>query len=182
MFKTVLFITSNMGVEHDELVDPREYLERNGVEVILASEKNKDVETVEEDSKPALRYAPDTTLDQVSVDDYDLLVIPGGTVNADTLRLNTEAHRIIQGFADQQKPIAAICHAPWVFINAERIRDKKLTSYKSIRLDLENAGATWVDQEVHRCDTGGWVLITSRDPDDLPAFNKAIIKELEQSP
>lgn len=174
-------MTSNIGVEHDELMDPRYFLESNGVEVILAAEKNKDVETVEEDSKPALRYSPDTTLDQVSVEDYDLLVIPGGTVNADTLRLNTEAHRIIQSFVDQQKPIAAICHAPWVFINADRIREKNLTSYKSIRLDLENAGAIWVDEEVHRCNTGGWVLITSRDPDDLPAFNEAILKELEHA-
>ena len=109
----------------------------------------------------------------------DILVIPGGTVNADTLRINPDAQKIIQHFTDHQKPIAAICHAPWTLINAERIRDKNLTSYKSIKLDLENAGATWVDEQVHRCNTGGWVLITSRDPNDIPAFNQAILEELE---
>lgn len=179
MVKKVLFITSNTGIEHDELVEPRDFLLSKGIEVILAAEKNEDVQTVENDSKPALKYSPDSTLDQVSVEDYDLLVIPGGTVNADTLRINTDAHKIIQHFTDNQKPIAAICHAPWVFINAERIRDKNLTSYKSIQLDLQNAGGKWVDEEVHRCNTGGWVLITSRCPDDIPAFNEAILKELE---
>ena len=179
MVKKVLFITSNVGIEHDELVEPRDFLLSKGFEVILAAEKSEDVQTVEGDTKPAFKYPPDSTLDQVSVEDYDLLVIPGGTVNADTLRINTDAQKIIQYFTDNQKPIAAICHAPWVLINAERIQDKNLTSYKSIRLDLQNAGGNWVDEEVHRCNTGGWVLITSRDPDDIPAFNEAILKELE---
>ena len=179
MVKKVLFITSNAGVEHDELIDPLDFLKSKGFEVIHAAEKNEQVETMEGDVKPALKYQPDATLEHVAPEDYDLLVIPGGTVNADTLRLNEDAKRIIQHFTDQHKPIAAICHAPWVLINAERIRDKNLTSYKSIRLDLENAGANWVDEEVHRCNTGDWVLITSRDPDDIPAFNAAILKELE---
>ena len=100
------------------------------------------------------------------------------SVNADTLRLNEHAHRIIQYFTDQNKPIAAICHAPWTLINAERIKNKNLTSYKSIRLDLENAGAHWVDEAVHRCNTHEWPLITSRCPDDIPQFNEAILKEL----
>jgi protease I len=86
---------------------------------------------------------------------------------------------LVQQFADAQKPIAAICHAPWVLINAKRIQDKHLTSYKSIRLDLENAGGKWTDEEVHRCNTGGWPLITSRSPDDIPAFNQAVLSELE---
>ena len=106
-------------------------------------------------------------------------MIAGGTVNADLLRLDPHAIKIIQHFTDHAKPIAAICHAPWVLINAERIKDKNLTSYKSIRLDLENAGANWVDEVVHRCNTGGWVLITSRNPDDIPDFNAAILKELD---
>ena len=106
------------------------------------------------------------------------MVIPGGTVNADQLRIDENAKQIIQYFTDHAKPIAAICHAPWVLINAERIKDKNLTSYKSIRLDLENAGANWVDETVHRCNTGGWVLISSRNPDDIPYFNQAIVQEL----
>ena len=80
---------------------------------------------------------------------------------------------------ENQKPIAAVCHGPWALIDAGRVKDKNLTSYKSIKLDLENAGAKWVVEEVHRCNTNGWVLITSRNPDDLPAFNTAIVQELE---
>jgi protease I len=179
MVKKVLFITSNSGVEHDELTEPLDFLKAKGFEVIHAAETIQDVETMEGDTKPALRYSPDTTLADVSTEDYDLLVIPGGTVNADTLRINEDAQKIIQYFSDAQKPIAAICHAPWVLINAKRIQEKNLTSYKSIQLDLENAGANWVNEEVHRCNTGGWVLITSRCPDDIPAFNAAILKELE---
>ncbi len=93
--------------------------------------------------------------------------------------MKSYSQTIIQHFTDHAKPIAAICHAPWTLIDAERIKDKNLTSYKSIRLDLENADAHWVDEAVHRCNTGGWVLITSRNPDDIPDFNQAILKELD---
>ncbi|UNW08448.1 MULTISPECIES: type 1 glutamine amidotransferase domain-containing protein [Acinetobacter] len=179
MPKKVLFITSNQGVEQDELIKPFEYLKSKGIEAIHAAEEQKEVQTVKTDKEPGLSTEPETTLDKVNPEDYDALVIPGGTVNADTLRINPEAHKIIQHFTDQGKLIAAICHGPWVLINAERIRDKNLTSYKTIKLDLENAGAKWVDEEVHRCNTGGWVLISSRNPDDIPAFNQAIVQELE---
>lgn len=179
MSKKALFITSNQGVEQDELIKPLQFLQSKGIEVIHAAEKKEDVQSVKGDKEPATRYTPQTTLDQVSFEDYDILVIPGGTVNADQLRINQDAQKIIQHFTDNQKPIAAICHAPWVLINAERIKDKNLTSYHSIKLDLENAGGKWVDEEVHRCNTGGWPLITSRNPDDIPAFNQAILAELE---
>ena len=178
MSKKALFITSNVGVEQDELIKPSEYLQSKGIEVIHAAEEQKDVQTVKSDKEHATSYTPQTTLSRVSPEDYDILVIPGGTVNADTLRLNKDAHKIIQHFTDNAKPIAAICHGPWVLINAERIKDKNLTSYKSIKLDLENAGANWVDEEVHRCNTNNWPLITSRSPDDIPAFNQAIVQEL----
>lgn len=179
MVKKVLFITSNQGIEHDELTEPLNFLKSKGFEVIHAAEKNEDVATVKGDTKAATQYTPDTSFAHVDLNDYDLLVIPGGTVNADTLRINQDAQKIIQHFADNHKPIAAICHGPWTLIDAQRIKDKNLTSYKSIKLDLENAGGKWVDEEVHRCNTGDWVLITSRNPDDLPAFNEAILKELE---
>ena len=179
MTKKALFITSNVGVEQDELIKPSEYLQSKGIEVIHAAEEKKDVQTVKSDKEHATSYTPQTTLSRVSPEDYDILVIPGGTVNADTLRLNKDAHKIIQHFTDNAKPIAAICHGPWVLINAERIKDKNLTSYKSIKLDLENAGANWVDEEVHRCNTNNWPLITSRSPDDIPAFNQAILQELD---
>lgn len=178
MSKKALFITSNVGIEHDELIKPLEFLQSKGIEVIHAAEEQSEVHTVKNDTTPATSYTPQTTLAKVSAEDYDLLVIPGGTVNADTLRLNQDAHHIIQHFTEHKKPIAAICHAPWVLINAERIKNKNLTSYKSIQLDLENAGGNWVDEEVHRCNTNDWPLITSRCPDDIPAFNQMLLKEL----
>lgn len=178
MTKHVLFITSNAGIEHDELIKPLEFLKSKGFATQHAAEHHKAVQTVVGDQELGEKYSPDLALADVDPSAYDLLVIAGGTVNADLLRLNSDALNIIQHFTDQGKPIAAICHAPWVFINAERIQDKNLTSYKSIRLDLENAGANWVDEVVHRCNTGGWVLITSRNPDDIPEFNAAILKEL----
>ncbi|WP_180130498.1 type 1 glutamine amidotransferase domain-containing protein [Acinetobacter sp. YH12057] len=175
-----LVITSNVGVEHDELIQPLNYLNEKGIEAIHAAVKHAAVQTVKADKKVEAEVQPNAQLSSVNAEDYDVLVIPGGTVNADHLRIDEDALRLIQNFASHQKPIAAICHGPWALINAERIRDKTLTSYKSIRLDLENAGAHWVDEQVHRCNTGGWVLITSRCPDDLPAFNQAIQQELEQ--
>ena len=180
MAKKVLFITSNIGIEEDELIKPLQYLQSKGIESIHAAIKNEEVILVKADKERVGSLNPNTTLDKVAFEDYDLLVIPGGTVNADTLRINEDAKKIIQYFTDNQKPIAAICHAPWVFINAERIKDKNLTSYYSIKLDLENSGAHWKDEEVHRCNTNGWPLITSRNPDDIPAFNEAILKELEK--
>jgi len=179
MAKKALFITSNAGVEQDEFIQPFEFLENKGIEVIHAAEQAQDVRTVKNDKEQGASYTPHTTLDRVSVEDYDILVIPGGTVNADTLRLNQDAQRIVQYFADHAKPIAAICHAPWLLINAERVKDKNLTSYKSLKVDLENAGANWTDEAVKHCNTGDWILITSRCPDDLPQFNTAILKELE---
>ena len=120
-------------------------------------------------------------MDHVHYDDYDLLIIPGGAVNADLLRHHPKALEIIQSFNNQAKPIAVICHAPWVLINAERIQAKQLSSHQNIRLDLENAGAIWVDEAVHTCNAGGWTLISSRSLEDLPAFNQAILKELESN-
>jgi protease I len=114
-----------------------------------------------------------------SITGFNTLVIPGGTVNADTLRQDAAALRLIKEFADAGKTIAAICHGPWALIDAGVIKGKTLTSYKSVRIDLENAGAAgWVDEPVKQCQANGWTLITSRTPDDLPAFNDAIAKAL----
>ena len=93
--------------------------------------------------------------------------------------MNKDAQKLVQQFSDAKKPIAAICHGPWLLINANRIQNKHLTSCPSIQLDLENAGGKWVNTDVHRCNTGGWVLITARCPEDIPVFNSAILKELE---
>ncbi|KAA8735081.1 type 1 glutamine amidotransferase [Acinetobacter qingfengensis] len=180
MTKKALFITSNSGVEHDELIKPFEFLQSKGIESILAAIKSEDIYTVKNDTDPSTSYSPQTTLQKVTPDDYDILIIPGGTVNADQLRIDTDAQKIVQYFTDQGKPIAAICHAPWILINAERIKDKHLTSYLSIQLDLIHAGAHWHDETVHRCITNNWPLITSRNPNDIPYFNQAILDELEK--
>ena len=112
-------------------------------------------------------------------EDYDAVVIPGGTVNADTLRQDQDAQRLIKGFVNARKPVAAICHGPWVLIDAGVVQGKTLTSYPSCATDLKNAGAAgWVDQMVKEDDSNGWMLITSRNPNDLDAFNKAIINAI----
>ena len=181
MTQKVLFITSNVGVEHDELIQPLHFLQSKGIECIHAAIEASTVRTVKMDSESAASYPPDVDLDHVHYEDYDLLIIPGGAVNVDLLRHHPKALEIIQSFSNQAKPIAVISHAPWVLINAERIQAKQLTSHKNIRLDLENTGAIWVDQAVHKCNAGGWTLISSRSPEDLPAFNQAILKEIESN-
>ena len=179
MTPKALVITSNVGVEQDELLKPLAFLRSKGIECIHAVPEQKPVQTVRHDKDPAQSYDPDALLGKVDVNDYDILIIPGGTVNAGTLRMNKDAQKLVQQFSDAKKPIAAICHGPWLLINANRIQNKHLTSYPSIQLDLENAGGKWVNADVHRCNTGGWVLITSRSPEDIPVFNNAILKELE---
>ena len=179
MAKKALFITSNAGVAQDELLKPLEFLRSKGIESIHAAPELQPVQTQKSGHAPALSYDPDALLSKVDPDDYDILVIPGGAVNAEALRINADAQRLVQQFADARKPVAAICHGPWLLINAERVRGKTLTSYKSIQLDLQNAGASWVNADVHRCNAGGWTLISSRGPDDIPAFNRAVLNELE---
>lgn len=108
-----------------------------------------------------------------------MLLVPGGTVNADTLRQDSEARRLVREFSDAGKTVAAICHGPWLLIDAGVARGKTLTSYSSVRIDLTNAGADWVDTRVKVCPANGWTLITSRNPGDLQAFNEAIGEALQ---
>ncbi|MFO6198818.1 DJ-1/PfpI/YhbO family deglycase/protease, partial [Pseudomonas aeruginosa] len=108
-----------------------------------------------------------------------VLLVPGGTVNADTLRQDSEARRLVREFSDAGKTVAAICHGPWLLIDAGVARGKTLTSYSSVRIDLTNAGANWVDTRVKVCPANGWTLITSRNPGDLQAFNEAIGEALQ---
>lgn len=179
MSPKALVITSNIGVEQDELLKPLAFLRSKGIECIHAAPEQKTVQTVKSDKTPAQSYDPDALLSKVDVNDYDILIIPGGAVNVATLRINEDAQKLVQQFSDAQKPIAAICHGPWLLINSGRIQDKNLTSYKDIQLDLQNAGGKWINADVHRCNTDGWVLITSRSPEDISVFNNAILKELE---
>lgn len=178
MAKKAVIIATGFGVEEPEIISPRDALTSAGIDVTIASNSGNDIQTVTGDKDWASTVKADTTLDKISADDYDLVVLPGGTVNADTLRIDTEAQRILNEFASAHKPVGAICHAPWALIDAGLTEGKTMTSYQSIRTDLKNAGAHWVDEEVFRCPGNDWVLITSRNPHDLPAFTKALIDEL----
>ena len=177
--KHILIITSNTGIERDELVKPLEALRGFGATVTHASSKGGTTQTFVGDTEKDKTVESDVQLSDVVSSDFDALVIPGGTVNADTLRQDAAALRVINDFVKAGKTVAAICHGPWALIDAGVIKGKTLTSYKSVRIDLENAGAAgWVDAEVKECKANGWTLITSRTPDDLPAFNQAIAKAL----
>lgn len=178
--KKILFITSNTGIERDELIKPLEALKAQGALVTHGSSDGGTTQTFVQDTEKDRTVESQAALVGLKASDFDALVIPGGTVNADTLRLDENAQRLAKEFADAGKVIAAICHGPWLLINAGVITGKTLTSYASVKLDLENAGAAgWVDVEVKQCQANGWTLITSRTPKDIPAFNKAIVAALE---
>ncbi|MFL1504215.1 type 1 glutamine amidotransferase domain-containing protein [Pseudomonas sp. O64] len=175
--KHILIITSNTGIERDELLKPLQALRGYGATVTHASSKGGTTQTFVGDTEKDKTVESDVQLSAVVSSDFDALVIPGGTVNADTLRQDAAALRLINDFVKAGKTVAAICHGPWALIDAGVIKGKTLTSYKSVRIDLQNAGAAaWVDVEVKQCPANGWTLITSRTPDDLPAFNEAIAK------
>jgi protease I len=163
------------GFETVELFEPRKALEAAGATVTLASIRTDPIQGVEQDLNKAETATPDITLDQVDTDDFDALVLPGGTCNPDKLRREDRAVEIVSEFMEDDKIVAAICHGPWLLVEADAVDGRQVTGFESIRTDLENAGADVVDQEV----VIDGNLITSRKPDDLPAFNKAIIEALE---
>ncbi|WIB42529.1 type 1 glutamine amidotransferase domain-containing protein [Curtobacterium flaccumfaciens pv. flaccumfaciens] len=168
--KKVLVITTNYGVEQDEIVVPTEQLRERGASVTVAAKETGTIQTLVGDKDPGQTLEPDTTIAGVDAKDFDALVIPGGTINADTLRQESRAATLVQAFAEASKPVAAICHGPWTLVEAGVLSGKTVTSFPSLQTDLRNAGAEWVDQEV-QIDGG---FITSRTPDDLPAFVDAI--------
>lgn len=180
--KKILVITSNTGIERDELIKPLEALRGHGAEVVHASSEGGTTQTFLQDTEKDRTVESDTRLADVQAEAFDALVIPGGTVNADTLRQDKDAQRLVKAFAQAGKTVAAICHGPWLLIDAGVVEGKTLTSYASVRTDLVNAKAAgWVDAEVKQCGANGWTLITSRTPDDLPAFNQAIADALQSA-
>lgn len=170
----VLMIATD-GFENDELFKPRQALIDAGATVTLASIKTDPIQG-ETDGKKADTITPDLALDDVDTEEFDALVIPGGVGNPDKLRMQARAVEIVGEFMDDNKIVAAICHGPWLLVEADVVDGRQATSWPSIRTDLENAGAEVVDQEV----VVDGKLITSRKPDDIPAFNNAIISALEQ--
>jgi len=175
--QTKVLILATDGFENDELFKPRQALIDAGATVILASPKADPIQGVIDDSKPADTITPDTTIDAVDTAEFDALLLPGGVANPDKLRMEDRAVEIAAEFMDDHKIVAAICHGPWLLAEADVVEGKTMTSWPSIRTDLENAGADVVDKEV----VVDGNLITSRKPDDIPAFNRAIIDALEKA-
>lgn len=180
--RRVLAIVTNYGVEQDELVVPVEHLRERGAQVDVAALKKDDIETLVGDKDPGRTVRPDLTLDDVDPAAYDLLLVPGGTLNADTLRLQRTACDIVRSFTASGRPVAAICHGPWMLVETGSVPGKRLTSYASLQTDVRNAGGDWVDEPVVTDESGGWKLITSRDPGDLDPFLKEIDAALAGRP
>ncbi|MEU8709715.1 type 1 glutamine amidotransferase domain-containing protein [Streptomyces sp. NPDC048565] len=168
--RRVLAVVTNYGVEQDELVVPVEQLRGAGAQVDVAAESTDDIVTLVGDKDPGKRVRPDLTLDDADPTDYDLLLIPGGTLNADSLRLRSATTAIVRSFTHSGRPVAAICHGPWALVEADVVTGKRLTSYPSLRTDIRNAGGEWTDEPVVTDGSGGWTLITSRNPGDLEPF------------
>ncbi|URW75504.1 type 1 glutamine amidotransferase [Sphingomonas donggukensis] len=172
---TKVLILATDGFEQSELFDPRQALIDAGVQVTLASLKTDPIQGMKHDEKGDT-ITPDITVDDVDTAEYDALLLPGGVANPDTLRMNDRAVEIAGEFMDDDKIVAAICHGPWLLAEADVVDGKTMTSWPSIRTDLANAGADMVDEEV--AIDGN--LITSRKPDDIPAFSKALIDALSK--
>ncbi len=173
--KRIAFLVANEGVEQVELTEPWNAVERAGGEpVLVAPEAGKAQAFNHLDRADA--FEVDVTVPDALDQTFDGLVLPGGVANPDRLRMVPEAVRFARSFVDTGKPIAAICHAPWTLIDAGVVRDRTLTSWPSLKTDLTNAGAEWVDEQVHVDTNGASVLVTSRKPDDLPAFTEAMVE------
>ncbi len=167
----VLMIATD-GYEDSELLEPRRILRERGADVTLASLEKGEIE-----GDNGATVAVDCTIDEVEAGDYDALILPGGTKNPDKLRMNEKVVATIRAFADAGKPVAAICHGPWLLVEADVIRGRKVTSWPSIRTDLRNAGGEVVDEAAV---TDG-NIVTSRKPEDIPAFTDALIALYEKA-
>ncbi|MCD2193994.1 type 1 glutamine amidotransferase [Actinomycetospora endophytica] len=166
-------ILAASGVEQVELTQPRQAVQDAGAITTLVSVDTGEIQAMNADINKADTFTVDAAIGSVSADDFDALILPGGTCNPDTLRQNADVIAFVQAVARAGKPIAAICHAPWTLVEADIVRGKRLTSFPSVRTDIRNAGGTVVDEQVV-VDQG---LITSRNPDDLDAFCATLVKE-----
>ncbi len=172
--KKIAFIAAD-GVEQVELERPWQAAKEAGAEVELLSVKSGQIQGVH-GMEMGDKFTVDHTLADVTADEYDALVIPGGVKNPDILRVHDDVVQFVRSFFEQQKPVAAICHGPWVLVEADVLRGRTITSWPSLKTDIRNAGGTWVDEEVH-VDAG---LVTSRKPDDLDAFCRKLVEEVAE--
>ena len=170
--KKIAFLAAMEGTEQIELTEPWKAVEEAGGEVELISTDSGEIQGFNHLDKGDA-FEVDKAISEASASDYDGLVLPGGVANPDNLRMNEDAVKFVRDFFEQEKPVGAICHAPWTLIEADVLNGRTITSFPSLQTDVRNAGATWVDEEVV-VDQG---LVTSRNPDDLPAFNDKIVEE-----
>src|SRR3954471_19465160 len=172
--KKVAILAADM-FERVELEEPRKALEQAGADVEIVSIHDGEIQGFDH-FDPAKKVRVDRTVEEISIDDYDALMIPGGVGNPDQLRGDENAVAFVRDFAASKKPMAVICHGPWVLVEAGVARGRKLTSWPTLQTDIRNAGGTWVDEEV--VVTEG--IVTSRKPDDIPAFNEKMIEEFAE--
>ncbi|MCA9260112.1 MAG: type 1 glutamine amidotransferase [Planctomycetales bacterium] len=172
--KRVAFLATD-GVEQSELEQPWDAVLSAGGKPELISLESGSIQAMHHD-KPGDEFPVDVTIEDVASSRYDGLVLPGGVLNPDTLRMNDDCVALVRDFFNQGKPVAAICHGPWLLVEADVVKDRRVTSWPSLRTDLLNAGARWVNAECV-CDEG---LVTSRNPDDLPAFCAKLVEEVSE--
>lgn len=173
--KRVAILVANEGVEQIELTSPREAIREAGAEVDLLAPENEEIQAFNHLDKGDT-FSPDKAVADASAEDYDALVLPGGVANPDQLRTDKDAVDFVRSFFEAGKPVGVICHGPWTLIEAGVVDGRTMTSWPSLATDLKNAGAEWVDEEVH-VDQG---LVTSRKPDDLDAFNAKVLEEISE--
>lgn len=174
--KKIAILIAPRGTEEPEFVQPKQAAEDAGAEVTVIGLESGEAETVNNDLDPGGKYRVDMAVADASAEAFDGLIVPGGSVGADKLRADDDVVDFVRAFFDQGKPVAVICHGPWTLVEADVVEGRRLTSFHSIRTDIENAGGEWVDEEVV-VDNG---LITSRNPDDLPAFCAKLVEEFAE--
>lgn len=174
--KTIAVLIAPQGTEEPEFTQPKDAIEAAGGKVVVVSLEPGEAQAFNNDLEPGGAYRVDKTFADVSADDFDGLVIPGGCVGADKLRGDAKAVAFVHAFFEQAKPVGAICHAPWILVEAGVVGGRELTSFPTLQTDIRNAGGSWVDKEVV-VDQG---LVTSRNPHDLPAFCAKLVEEFAE--
>ena len=174
--RKVAILLAPVGTEQVEFVQPKKAVEDAGADVDVVGIQTGDAETMNGDVNPGETFTVEKAFSEVSAEDYDALIVPGGTVGADNLRGSDEAVSFVRAFFEQEKPVGVICHGPWTLVEADVVKGRTLTSYPTLQTDIRNAGGNWVDEEVVT-DAG---LVTSRNPDDLPAFCSKLVEEISE--
>ena len=174
--KKIAILMAPVGTEQVEFEESKKAVESEGATVDVVGLQTGDAQTMNSDVNPGDTFTVEKTFSEVLADEYDGLIVPGGTVGADKLRGSDEAVSFVHSFFDQAKPVGVICHGPWTLVEADVVKGRTLTSYPTLRTDIRNAGGNWVDEEVV-VDQG---LVTSRNPDDVPAFCAKIVEEFAE--